>query len=145
MEMQHRLSKPVYWRNAEWAVTSYGMEPVGEWDNYCIEKARLGEVASWCHDLPDWPLHMAGKRGIDPMLFLEVFVMALSVHEGKYKREFRADWYRAIHWRMLEDTARKERRRKEREERFASLPDGLVIRSFAHIECKSRWTRESFL
>jgi len=86
--MVEDLTQPVYYRNAQWAVTGYGMECLDQ--TYYFEASRLGEGRD---DLPDWPLHLAEKEWVNPDLFLEAFMIALSVHAGSYKREFKEAWY----------------------------------------------------
>lgn len=39
--MGQRLSKPIYWRGSQWAVTSYGIEALD--GSYAIPKERLYE------------------------------------------------------------------------------------------------------
>lgn len=87
--MTENLSRPVHFQNEQWAVTRYGIECVNR--TYPIEANRLGE--SWDETLPDWPRHLAGKNWVKDKLFLQAFMVALSVHAGRYKRRFKEVWY----------------------------------------------------
>jgi hypothetical protein len=88
------LDEPIYFRNADWAVTGYGIERTD--GSYPIEAKRLGELANYTDQkLPDWPLHIARKVwNFD--LFMEAFMIALWVHRGEYDPAFLAnkDWVR---------------------------------------------------
>ena len=64
------LSKPVYWRGRQWAVTSYGVE-CRERD-YWIEKKRLWED----EESFGWVRHMAEKNWVDIADFAEALRIA---------------------------------------------------------------------
>lgn len=63
--MKPRLSKPIYFKNAQWAVTSYGVECITT--SYPIEKSRLWQ------DWPNysWEQHMREKNWVSGPLFDE--------------------------------------------------------------------------
>jgi hypothetical protein len=84
------LSRPVYFQNKQWAVTDYGIERAD--GTYPIEAERLGE-ARHNSGLPNWPIHMADKEWCDRDLFMDAFLRALVVHDGRYIQRFRKDWY----------------------------------------------------
>jgi hypothetical protein len=66
---------PVHFTNAQWAVTSFGLEHLGGEGAYAVEGQRMCEMLG---DLYDWPLHMAGKPWVDVEAFLEAFEHALQ-------------------------------------------------------------------
>lgn len=73
---------PVHYQNEQWAVTGFGIECLGH-GGYLIAAERLGELRP-SSDLPDWPIHLAEKEWVNCDLFLAAFLVALSVHQGKY-------------------------------------------------------------
>ncbi len=64
----------VHFTNAQWAVTSFGLEYLGGERAYAVEGRRMCEMLG---GLYDWPLHMAGKPWVDAEAFLEAFEHAL--------------------------------------------------------------------
>jgi len=68
------VAPSVYFTNAQWAVTSFGLEYLGGEGAYAVEGRRMCEMLG---DLYDWPLHMAGKPWVDVEAFLEAFEHAL--------------------------------------------------------------------
>jgi hypothetical protein len=76
----------VLWRNAQWAVTTYGIENVAGPYHYCIEKRRIPE-RFLSHSGPiGWVEHMSQKTWVDADAFAEVFAQARQIH-GEAKRE----------------------------------------------------------
>jgi hypothetical protein len=67
----------VLWRNAQWAVTTYGIENVSGPYHYFIEKARLGQSMGVRRD---WRDHMAEKTWVIERLFDECFKKAVEIH-----------------------------------------------------------------
>src|SRR5208337_179030 len=82
------LDEPIYFRNADWAVTGYGIERTD--GSYPIEAKRLGELANYTDQkLPDWPLHIARKVwNFD--LFMEAFMIALGSVRAATQRTCRS-------------------------------------------------------
>lgn len=88
-ENEEGLTIPVYYRNKQWAVTGYGIECLTQ--RYEIDARALGD--SWNKKLPDWPSHMREKSWVQMEAFLPAFIIALTVHCGKFKPQFQKDWY----------------------------------------------------
>jgi hypothetical protein len=63
---------PIWWRAAQWAVTSYGIECLD--GTYAIEHTRLLEMRE------TWPHHMAGKIWVDLDEFATAWLIALVLH-----------------------------------------------------------------
>jgi hypothetical protein len=89
----------VLFKNAQWAVTDYGVETV-EGDRgvppYHIEESRLTETASRPNGIfYDWPVHMARKAWVDIEAFTEAFDKALELHKGRYSPEADQDMLEA--------------------------------------------------
>jgi hypothetical protein len=66
----------VLFRNATWAVTTYGIENVAGPYHYHIEKECLLQAMGD----GGWPAHMREKTWVDAADFAEVFAKALSLH-----------------------------------------------------------------
>lgn len=91
--------RPKLLRNAQWQVTTGGIEAIGE--EYFIDADRLSEVAPrgpGGADILDWPIHMAEKPWVDLELFIEAYVAALNEHEGRYRPD--------VSPQMLDDSLR---------------------------------------
>ena len=75
----------VFFKNAQWAVTEWGLEAArpGAPCEYFIPAHRLLERSHG--ELYDWPLHLAEKTWIDMDAFNEAFAEALEHHKGKYR------------------------------------------------------------
>lgn len=67
---------PVLWRNAQWAVTEYGIENVCGRYHYYIGKSQLSP--SW-----RWIEHVGAKTWVDPELFAEAYAKAIEIHGAK--------------------------------------------------------------
>lgn len=76
-EPKHWKTDRVFWRNAQWAVTSYGIENVRGPCHYFIEKRALRMSMG---DRRDWRDHMAEKNWVISELFNECFAQALRIH-----------------------------------------------------------------
>jgi len=81
------LSEPIYYQNAQWAVTAYGIEqvppssgPIPASDIAFTRKDSKGHVIYY-----DLPLHMAGKQWVNIELFLDAFMRALVKHEAAHR------------------------------------------------------------
>jgi hypothetical protein len=72
---------PVYFANAQWAVTDYGLECLTE--AYAIERDRLTE--RWHDDatVSDWVMHLADRDWCDLDYLCEAFDVALRHHRVK--------------------------------------------------------------
>ena len=80
----------VLFKNAQWAVTDWGLEAVrpGAPCEYLISAHRLLERSGIGNgEFYDWPLHLAEKTWVDIDAFNEAFVEALKHHKGKYREE----------------------------------------------------------
>jgi hypothetical protein len=80
----------VLFKNAQWAVTDYGMETIedGYTPLYHIEESRLTEVSSRRNGaFYNWPVHMAKKTWVDIEAFIEAFSKALELQIGRHSRE----------------------------------------------------------
>jgi len=75
----------IIWRGRQWAVTTYGMETLGEPYHYHFEAERLGERMLAEEDILDWPFHLAEKDWLDVDDFMTAFLVALAVHRGAYE------------------------------------------------------------
>ena len=71
-----RLSRPVYWRGRQWAVTRYGIERRD--GTYVIDANRYDE-----HDETkySWVRHMAGKCTVDLLDFAEALRIARRIRQ----------------------------------------------------------------
>lgn len=91
MALDHQ---PVYYQNAFWGVTSFGIEQLK--GGYYVEADRLNEQID---GLPDWPMHMARKAADHyyghPRYFMDAFLVALAIHKTNQK-PFKAGWYEII-------------------------------------------------
>jgi hypothetical protein len=67
----------VLWRNAQWAVTTYGIENVAGPYHYFIEKERLSQIMG---EDGDWRDHMAQKTWVVSSQFNECFAKAKEIH-----------------------------------------------------------------
>src|SRR5262245_11667221 len=81
-ESEHPL-----FQNHQWRVTAAGIESRrsregGDGGSYEIPASRLGELDEEGH--PKWPIHMAPKTWVNPIAFLEAYVAALALHDGKF-------------------------------------------------------------
>ena len=75
-------------KNAQWAVTDYGIETVKPEASYEIDAGRLTEMSERSNGtFYDWPVHMAEKEWVDIEAFNEAFAEALEEHEGRYSPE----------------------------------------------------------
>jgi hypothetical protein len=110
------LAEPIYYRNAQWAVTGYGIECLE--DVYYISRDRLDGTFT-DSGLPEWPMHLAEKNWVNDQLFLEAFAIALCVHDSK--PEFRNGWFAEVQ-RITTKTRSEEKRFKEAR---PNPPDGL--------------------
>ncbi len=80
-----------HFENGQWRVTDHGIEEVG--GTYHVPARKLGDA--WPNRLPAWPQHMAEKEDwVDDGEFMDAFVFALTVHEGRYVRQFMPQWFR---------------------------------------------------
>jgi len=71
----------VLFQNHQWAVTSLGVEGLGEHAYYGFNKERLLETTDYgSGELYDWPVHMAEKTWVDIEAFIQVFEKALDLH-----------------------------------------------------------------
>ena len=73
------------YENDQWRVTNQHVETLDE--DYWFTVDRLGKTRAGT-DLPDWPIHLAEKRWIDPVAFMDAFRFALQIHRGRYGCEF---------------------------------------------------------
>lgn len=72
-------------KNAQWAVTDYGVESIRPAPSYPFEAKRLTETTKRENGtFYDWPVHMAEKTWVDTEAFLEAFERALELHKGRY-------------------------------------------------------------
>lgn len=108
-----QLTKPVKYRNSQWAVTGYGMECLVS--SYVIERKALGDIRPGT-DLPEWPIHLAGKCICDDAVFLHAFALALHLHKVNTSH-WAADWFEKVMWW----TARK----RVRQEQFEAALDAI--------------------
>jgi hypothetical protein len=78
-----RLSKPVYWRGRQWAVTGFGIEQINSGCPYLIEKTNLVDR------VPNhtWIDHMAEKEWVDLHDFREALAQARKIHLGIRRRK----------------------------------------------------------
>jgi hypothetical protein len=72
----------ILWQGRQWAVTTRGIERRD--GSYFIEADRLNETRD---AMPDWPLHMAEKTGIDIDDFCTAFMVALALHGHRIKQD----------------------------------------------------------
>ena len=80
----------VLFKNAQWAVTDYGMETIedGYTPPYHIEELRLTEAINRPNGtFYNWPMHMAKKTWVDIEAFMEAFGKALELHKGRVSPE----------------------------------------------------------
>lgn len=94
------LTPPVLFKNAQWAVTGYGIEQIGfeDWESdnkhgYYVEKLALYDrhiSRSQDTGLPHWPFHMASKNWVDIDLFIEAFAKAIEVYPPR--EPFASGW-----------------------------------------------------
>jgi hypothetical protein len=82
-EMKHDSRSLCSFKNAQWAVTGYGVEVLPPEPEYFIEADRLAE-RTIDGRLLNWPLHMARKEWVEIELFLTAFKTALDIHMEKY-------------------------------------------------------------
>lgn len=75
----------VHLRNAQWAVTDYGLESVNRQSDYYIAKERLLETTHRDREYYDWPIHMAEKSWVDVGAFNEAYEVALRIHVPNYE------------------------------------------------------------
>jgi hypothetical protein len=61
------------WRGRQWAVTTYCIHGLGDWNYYHIPLDRLRKERTKKHS---WLDHMAGKRNIDIDDFTQAFLIA---------------------------------------------------------------------
>ncbi len=75
-------------KNSQWIVNDHGMQairPVAPKD-FKIEASQLLDLSTaGLGDLYAWPLEMAKKVWVDIQAFVEAYLAALDVHEGKYQ------------------------------------------------------------
>ena len=86
-----KLEPPVHYANSQWAITN---DALVERRGFCfIEVHRLGESGGAApeSDLPEWPFHLLEKTWLDLGEFVEAFVQALRIHEGRYT-PLPSDW-----------------------------------------------------
>jgi hypothetical protein len=70
------LSRPVYWRGHQWAVTGHGVECIHSY--YPIQGSRVWEHGSpFKVDHPGWLAHMAEKNWVDLHDFCDAFDYAI--------------------------------------------------------------------
>lgn len=69
----------VLWCNAQWAVTTYGIENVRGPYHYFIEAFLISDLRARGHG-GDWRNHMAEKNWVDVQMFEECFEHALRIH-----------------------------------------------------------------
>lgn len=80
----------VLFKNAQWAVTDYGMETIedGYTPLYHIEESRLTEITKRPNGtFYSWPIHMAKKTWVDIEDFIEAFDNALELLKRRYSPE----------------------------------------------------------
>jgi hypothetical protein len=65
---------PVLWRNAQWAVTEYGIENVAGPYHYYIPGPNFEE---W------WPDHMSEKNWVDQGMFKDCYDRAARIHAAR--------------------------------------------------------------
>jgi hypothetical protein len=81
------LSEPVYYRNAQWAVTGYGIEELPE-TNGPIDAEQIGETRKDAKGRATYynlPLHLASRQQVNIELFLDAFMRALVIHRKRHK------------------------------------------------------------
>ncbi len=75
------LSKPVYWRGRQWAVTRYGVECLTQF--YAIRKDALFRSGDPLSEEPSgWIAHMAQKRWVDILDFQDALAHAVRLWPG---------------------------------------------------------------
>lgn len=71
--------------NAQWRVTSFGLETTAGQPRYEVAKGSLTETTDREDGtFYDWPVHMAEKDWVDLSAFAEAFAHALDKHVGAY-------------------------------------------------------------
>lgn len=79
MSARSNLSKKIWWRGRQWAVTAYGIECLD--GTYAIDAKRLGMMRT--PSQAEWPAHMAEKEWVDMEDFMRAFSIALIRHKVK--------------------------------------------------------------
>jgi hypothetical protein len=75
------------WRGRQWIVTTRGLQPHDENQDYWIEASRLAETRPFSHESRgDWLLHLAEKPWIDLEDFIAAWCVAVLVHRTKLGR-----------------------------------------------------------
>ena len=64
-----KLTRPIYWRGWQWAITAFGVEALD--GTYPIKKQRL-----WENEGQTWEDHMAEKEWVDRCDFNEAIAKA---------------------------------------------------------------------
>jgi hypothetical protein len=88
------LSRPVYWRGTQWAVTGHGVEAIKSY--YPIQGKRLWENDGdpFMEDHPGWLAHMREKTWIDIDDFRRAIEWAVANYEmlaAKHPRNWRTN------------------------------------------------------